>query len=110
MALRQAMALGEQQKRELTSAAQAVADKHAAFFSQHKDGLELVAGLMAISAAKIDHVLSLVVQSDGLPAPAERGPSEEHVCSAREALGIAVVVLAPLALLALILILKRRKK
>lgn len=109
-ALRQAVAIAEQEKHELTSAAQAVAAKHSAFFSQHRDALELVASLMAINAAQMDHLLSLIDQSDGLPAPAELGPSEEHVCPAREALGIAVVVLAPLALLALILILKRRKK
>ena len=103
-ALRQAMALGEQEKHELTSAAQAVAAQYPAFFSQHKDGLEFVAGLMAINAAKIDHLLSLIDQSDGSPVRAESGPSGEHVCSARVALGIALIVLAPLGLLAVVLI------
>ncbi len=109
-ALRQAMAIGEQEKRELTRAAQAVAAKHAAFLSQHKDALEFVVGLTAINAAQMDQLLLLIDQSDGSPGPAESCPSGEHVCSAREALAIAVIVLAPLALLALILILKGRNK
>ena len=108
--LRQAMAIDEQEKRELTRAAQAVAAKHAAFFSKHRDALEFVTVLTAINAAQMDHMLSLIDQSDGPPAPAESGPSGEHVCSAREALVIAFIVLAPLALLALILILERRRK
>ncbi len=108
--LRQTMAIGETEKCELARAAQAVAAKHAAFLSQHKDALEFVVGFMAVNAAQMDHLLSLVDQLDGSSAHAESGPSVEHVCSAREALAVAGIVLAPLALLALILILKWRKK
>src|SRR5207253_5888040 len=67
-------------------------------FSKHRDALEFVTVLTAINAAQMDHMLSLIDQSDGPPAPAESGPSGEHVCSAREALVIAFIVLAPLAL------------
>jgi hypothetical protein len=110
VALRQAMALGEQEKRELTSAAQAVAAKYPTFFSQHKDGLEFVAALMAINAAKIDQLLTLIDQLNGPLLAAEPGPSEGQVCSARAALGIAVIVLAPPWLLAVVLILEHLRR
>jgi hypothetical protein len=109
-ALRQAMALGEQEKRELTSAARTVAAKYPAFFAQHKDGLEFVAALMAINAAKIDQLLSLIDQSDGPHVAAEPSPSEGHVCSARAALGIALIVLAPLGFLAVLLIVEHLRR
>jgi|HubBroStandDraft_6_1064221.scaffolds.fasta_scaffold260399_2 hypothetical protein len=109
-ALRQAMALGEQEKRELTSAAHAVAAKYPAFFSKHKDGLEFVAALMAINAAKIDQLFSLIDHLNGPLLAAEPSASEGHVCSAPAALGIALIVLAPLWLLAVVLILEHIRR
>ncbi len=109
--LRQAMALDPQEKHELTSAAQGVAVKHPAFFAQHIDALDLVIVLMAIIAAHMDHLFSFPGQFDGTPAPAEPAPPGEHVCSAREALAMALIVLAPFGLLALVLLIQhwRRK-
>ncbi len=109
-AVRQAMALDPQEKHELTSAAQAVAAKHPAFFAEHKDAIEFVAVLMAFKAVQMDHLLSLLGQSDRSPVPAESGPSGEHVCSAREALAIAFIVLAPLGLLALVLLIQHWRR
>jgi hypothetical protein len=98
--LRQTMVLGKEKRNELTSAAQAVAAKYPAFFAEHKDLVEFVTVLMAFKAAQMDHLLSLLGQSDASPAPAEPGPPKDHVCSAREALAIALIILAPLGLLA----------
>ena len=107
--LRQAMTLGEQEKNELTSAAQAVAAKHPAFFAQHKDALELVIALTAFNAAHMDHLFSLLGQSDDSPAP-KPVPPGEHVCSAHEALGMALIVLAPLGLFALVLLIQHLRR
>jgi hypothetical protein len=109
-ALRQAMAISEPEKRELTIAAQTAAGKYPDFFSQHKDGIEFGVAFMAINAAKIDQLLSLIDQSDNSPIPADSGPFGEHVCSAREALGIALIILAPLWLLALVLIVEHLRR
>ncbi len=109
-ALRQAMALGQQEKNELTSASQAVAAKYPAFFAEHKDVIEFVAVLTAFKAVQMDHLLLLLGQSDRSPVPAESGPSGEHVCSAREALAIAFIVLAPLGLLALVLLIQHWRR
>jgi hypothetical protein len=109
-ALRRAMALESNEKSELTHAAQAVAAKHPAFFSQHKDALEFVAVLMAINAAQMEHLLSLMDQFDGSPAPSAPGPMGNHICSVREALGIALIVLAPLGLLALVLLVQHLRR
>jgi hypothetical protein len=108
--LRQAMTLGEQEKNELTSAAQAVAAKHPAFFAQHKDALEFVIALTAFNAAHMDHLFSLLGQSDDSPAQAKPVPPGEHVCSAREALGMALIVLAPLGLFALVLLIQHLRR
>jgi hypothetical protein len=107
---RQAMALDQQEKHELTSAAQAVAVKHPAFFAQHKDALEFATVLTAINAAHMDHLFSLLGQSDDSPAQAEPIPPVEHVCSAREALGMALIVLAPLGLFALVLLIQHLRR
>jgi hypothetical protein len=109
-ALRQAMAIGEEEKHELTSAAQAAVAKYPAFFAEHKDAVEVVTVLMAINAAHMDHMFSLLGQSDGSPALAQPGPLGEHVCSAREALGMALIVLAPLGLLALVLLIQHWRR
>jgi hypothetical protein len=104
------MALGQQEKHELTSAAQAVAAKHSAFFAQHKDAVEFATVLTVINAAHMDHMFSLLGQSDGSPALAQPGPPGEHVCSAREAMGMALIVLAPLGLLALVLVIQHWRR
>lgn len=109
-ALRQTMVLGKEERNELTSAAQAVAAKYPAFFAEHKDLIEFVTVFMAFKAAQMDHLLSLLGQSDASPAPAEPGPPKDHVCSAREALAIALIILAPLGLLALVLLIQHLRR
>lgn len=109
-ALRQTMVLGKEEKNELTSGAQAVAAKYPAFFAEHKDVIEFVTVLTAFKALQMDHLLSLLSQSDRSPVPAESGPSGEHVCSAREALAIVFIVLAPLGLLALVLLIQHLRR
>jgi hypothetical protein len=95
-AVRQAMAIGEQEKVELTRAAQAVAAKHPAFFLKHKQLFEFTAALTAINAAHVDHLLSFALSGD-------RG------CSTREALFAALSILAPLVIVAIVLIVKRKE-
>lgn len=94
----------------MTSAAQAVAVKHPAFFAQHKDALEFATVLTAINAAHVDHLFSLLGQSDDSPAQAKPVPPVEQVCSAREALGMALIVLAPLGLFALVLLIQHLRR
>jgi hypothetical protein len=108
--LRQAMALGEQEKRELTRATQAVVAKHPAFFLKHKSALEFATVLTAINAAHMDHLLLLIDQVDGLPAPAAAEMLGQHVCSASEALAIALIVLAPSGIFALVLFIQRLRR
>ena len=108
--LRQAMALGEQEKHELTRATQAVVAKHPAFFLEHKNALEFATVFMAINAAHMDHLLSLISQSDGAPTPAAAETLGQHVCSASEAVAVALIVLAPLGVFALVLLIQRLRR
>ncbi len=108
--LRQAMALGEQEKHELTRATQAAVAKHPAFFLKHKNALEFATVFTAINAAHMDHLLSLVGQGDDSTAPAAAETLGEHVCSPREAVAIALVVLAPLGICALVLLIQRLRR
>jgi hypothetical protein len=108
--VRQAMALGQEEKNELTSAVQAVVAKYPAFFAPHKDAFEFATVLTAINAAHMDHLFLLLGQSDTPPGPAEPDPPAEHVCSTREALGMALIVLAPLGLLILVLLIQHWRK
>ena len=105
--MRQAMVIDEQEKCELTRATLAVANQYPTFFSQHKDSLEFVAALMVINAAQVDDLLSLIDQSDiSLSSDGSSG----YVCSGRQALGIGLIVLAPLAILAVVFIVKHWRK
>lgn len=101
-ALRQLMALGAEERRELMGATHAVVAKHAAFFVQHKNAVELALVLTALGAAKVDHLLSVVGPSESPSPAAQEGVTGVHVCSLREALGIALIVFAPLGILALV--------
>jgi hypothetical protein len=104
VAMRSAMCVDQDHRREVLRAAQAVAAKHPDFFAEHGSELEFFVPLMAVSAAQMEHLLMLV--------DTEQAGSERPVkpCSAAEALVIGFIVLAPLALLTLILVLKWRKK
>lgn len=113
--LRQAIAISEAEKSELTTAAQAVAAKHPDFFCEHKDALEFALALTALTAMKFDHLLTAMDQSltdepNLSPAMARDEVSGQHICSAREALAIALVVLAPLAILALALLIPHLRR
>ena len=105
-ALRPTVAIGEQEKAELIRAVQAVIVKHQAFFAHHKDALEFVTAVTAVNAAQMDHLLLALDHSVGSPSPTDPGPLGGHICSAREAVGIALIVLAPLGLFAVVLIVK----
>lgn len=94
--LRQASVIGEQEKDELTRAAQAVAAKHPAFFLKHKQLFELTAALAAINTAHADRLLS-------------SAPSGDHGCSKGEALFASLFILAPLVIVAIVLIVKRKE-
>jgi hypothetical protein len=96
--LRQVLLCSEGEKCELTSAALTVAAKHPAFFSQHKQFLEFAVAWARVNSPKVDQLYSLAEECD------------EKVCSAREALGAALLVLAPLAVFALVLIMKSRRE
>ncbi len=108
--LRQGIALGEQEKHELTRATQAVVAKHPTFFLEHKNALEFATVFTAINTAHMDHLLSLVGQADGSPAPVAAETLEGHVCSASEAVAVALIVLAPLGVLALVLLIQRLRR
>ena len=95
-AVRQAMAIGEQERVELTRAAQAVATKHSAFFLKHKQLFEFTAALTAINAAHVDHLLSFAPPNDG-------------GCTKGEALFASLAILAPLVIVAIVLIVKRKE-
>jgi len=96
--VRQVIAYSKGEKCELTRAALAVAAKHPAFFSQHKEILEFAVAWARVNAAQMEQLYSLAD---------ERG---ERVCSVREAVGVALIVLAPLAILTLVLIMKPRRE
>jgi hypothetical protein len=108
--LRQTVAIAEEEKRELARAAQKVVAKHADFFVQHKDALEFVTALMAVNSTRMDYLLSAIDQSVASAEPIGCESPGGHVCSAGEALGIALIVLAPLGLLAVVLIVEHLRR
>lgn len=108
---RQLLAFGEEERGELTKATQAVVAKHAVFFSKHKNAVEFALVLTALGAAKVDHLLSAMDPCEGPSPGAQEHAFGGHVCSPREALSIALIVLAPLGILGLALLIQhfRRK-
>jgi hypothetical protein len=103
--MRQAMASSEEEKRDLTRAVQAAAAKHSEFFTQHREVIEFAAIWTAIHAQKVNAVCAAF---DAMQA--ESGQLGGKVCSIREALVDAVIILAPLVLLTIVVILQRRSK
>ncbi len=104
-ALRKAAALTDKQKQELASATAAVLSKHHAFIAQHKTALECGGIITALFAAKVDALLTMIDSCEPLPAAGQCAHAA-HVCSRRELLGIALVVLAPLSILGVFLLIE----
>jgi hypothetical protein len=103
--VRQAIALNEEEKCELACAVQAAAAKHSEFFTQHREVIEVATIWTAIHAQKVNAVYATF---DAMQA--ESGQAGGKVCSTREALVDALIILAPLVLLAFVVILQRRSK
>lgn len=104
IAVRGVMDVDEESRGEVVRAFEAVVAKHAGFFAEHRSAIEFTGPLMALNAAKVDHLLVLAGASQ-----AEAGQPLQP-CSMAETFAIGCIVLAPLALLALILILGWRMK
>ena len=104
VAMRSVVSLDEDRRGEILNATQAVVAKHPDFFAEHRSEIEFFVSLTAVTAAQVDHLVTLV--------DTEQAGSKQLAkpCSAVEALAIALFVFAPLALFALILVLKRREK
>jgi hypothetical protein len=102
-AIRPAIHVEEDHRRELQSAVEAVASNHPNFFAKYGSALEFVVSLMALNAARVDHLLVISDMSG-----AESGQNTK-ACSASQALAIGLVVLAPLVFLTLILIFGSRR-
>jgi len=102
--MRKAVAFAEDEKREVTSAALAVAAEHPLFFSQHKEVLEFAVVWAAMYAVRVDHLFAL---SDVQP---ETGARNERACTGREAVFFALVILAPLLIFILFQALQFRRR
>lgn len=103
---RQAMAMGAEEKLQLSQALEQVAAKHATFVLAHGPLVEFAAVFSAVNAAHADHLLSLAKQTEGLDT--ETGSPQ--ACSKREAILVALLVLAPFVIAAIVLIVKGRKQ
>jgi hypothetical protein len=101
--LRKALRIGEDEKRELTSAAVSAAAEHPAFLSQHKDVLELAIVWAGMHAQRVDHLFSRGDEQG------EAKAQSEHVCTGREAFFSALVILAPLLIFVVVQFLQYRR-
>lgn len=92
-ALRTAAAVDEDGRRELLRAAQVAAAAHQDFLAERRSEVEFLVPLMAITAAQVDQLFTLL--------DAERTGSGQppQACSPREALLVGLIVLAPVLLL-----------
>ena len=108
-AVRQASLLEEPEKRELSHAALAAAEKHPEFFAKHKDLIEVAVAATAFHAAKIDAMRALIDQADTSASTGEPTAVHGKPCSTREALWIAAIVLAPLVFVGVLLLCRRGK-
>ena len=90
---RAAVSVSDEQRAEFARAAEAAAAAHADWFTRNRAGVEFITGLMAITAAQVDGLLTL---GDAAQAGAGQEPAP---CSKRDALVIGLIVLAPMLLL-----------
>jgi hypothetical protein len=84
VAARNFLDLRSEEKAKLTQAARQVIDKHPAFFSEHREAIEVVVGLTAIQGAWLDHLM--------LATTADRPPTWWEV------LGSLLILFSPLLL------------
>lgn len=101
--IRNALAVTDDEKRELTSMALSIAAEHPAFFSQHRDVLEFAVVWAGMHAVRVDHLFAL---GDEQP---ETGARNERACTGREAVFFALVILAPLLIFVFVQALKFRR-
>ena len=98
---RQAMAVDEEEKRELTSAVQEIVNKHSAFFSENKAAIELCVAWAAVHAAHVDNFSALADSTNTV---------KEAACSPGEAFLVALLVLGPLAIFAVVSIVRHLRR
>lgn len=102
-AVRAAMDVDNRRRDEFSRAVQ-VAAARSDWFAEHRDGIEVIVGIMAISAARVDMLLQF--------ADAERAGVglEPEPCSTRDAVVIGLIVLTPVLLAAGFVLYKLLKK
>ena len=98
---RQAMAVDEQEQQELTRALREAAERHPAFFRQNKTEIEFCVAWAAVHAAQIDSLLILTDNTNTM---------EEPGCSPRGSLFVALLVLGPLLIFAVISIVQHLRR
>jgi hypothetical protein len=89
----QAMAVNFEEKRELTNAIQEIVDKHPAFFTENKAAIEFGIDWAGLHGAKFDIIFAITDDANTV---------ERAALSPGEALFVALLVFAPLAIFAVV--------
>jgi hypothetical protein len=97
---RQIFALSEEERQRLNAAAVNLMNKHSEFFTNNRDIVELLAGVTGGTAAMMDKAEAMMAEA------AAEVNKEPRAYTKHEALSIGVLILAPLAVIAIVLIWK----
>ncbi len=102
------MAFTDQERGELVTAIEAMVGKLDGFVTQHKNGIEVATVFMEVEGSKMDYFFSVIEQSEQPPTADQQ--RHGHICSRREALCTALLVLASLGIFGVILLVKHLKR